>query len=144
MRKILIAFVLLAGCYRLGETPVPVNDPAPAPSGAGEIALAAAELWGEVLGAELVDPPTPLFYTGECLEFGEPDNGFCPQGLYFEQSDVVYLLLAENWIAVTSHEILHWSLEQTTGDLDVFHEGSAWARSPEVLAALTPGDRTRL
>ena len=128
LRALLPILVLLAACDTadVNANPPPdcelaiTNPAATPPVGAGE---AVRLVWyGRFQGEG--QPPTVTWYSGECLETGEPG---CLRGRTCGAS--VAVAKRDPLPSHTSlvHELLHVYLERRDGDVDATHAGDDWA-----------------
>ncbi len=117
---------MLAGC----DLREPDNREVDAPAWAAEAAEWSASEWATrfpQMGTEY-EIPTIRWFAGDCLTWPYiPDPHSCTQGMYFDDTlgPREIQVLASNQFVI-AHELLHWTLDDTAGDLDGGHDGSAW------------------
>lgn len=123
----------------------PTNEAVAAPEGADDAAEVVVTEWSErVLDAERLsidDLPLVRWFQGECLVYGYPDlDAACPLGAYVRThssgSEIHLLLSPTLHESPLTHEVLHWVLDETTGDMDQGHETPPWMEVDDVMTVL--------
>lgn len=137
VKRALLLCLLLPAC----GVPQPSNVEVDPPAGADDAAAIVVQEWSERLGVELdvADLPLVRWFEGPCLDYGDGDP-FCADGGYSTSAlgDPEIHVIARDPVHSSrlAHEVLHWALEQATGDGDEGHADPAWDQVDAVVDVL--------
>lgn len=136
-----IAMSLLAllglGC----AVPEPDNVEVAAPAGAEDAAAIVVQEWSERLPhagrLDVDDLPPVRWFEGPCLDYGDATECILGSGRWTPLAEEIHLLVRDS-LADTSltHELLHWSLNQTGAGRDGDHTSRWWTQVDEIDAIL--------
>lgn len=139
MTRLALVALLAAGCPSIPE---PLNAEVEPPAGAGPAAELARAEWAGRLSADLGELPVIRWFEGPCLRW--PDDveqcldgsTWTPHGLLDADVEIQLVAVAPVHRSALAHELLHWALDESSGDADGDHGAPEWDQVAEVDAAL--------